>query len=108
MLKMSAEYWRPGILDDNLHSIAFALIFFIVPSSSIWAVSVYIGVLVYVPEVIIKTRDFPESVKGYARKCERSEAKLLQTRGDTQAWLRFALVALWTIRASRTVSEFTL
>lgn len=104
MPRMSVEYWRPVISDDNLHSLVFALIFLIVPSSSIWLVPAYIGVLVYVPEVVIKTRYFPEGLKEYARKCERSKVKLLQSRADTEAWIGFALVALWVIGASHWIT----
>ena len=104
MPRMSADYWRLVVADDNLHSLAFALIFLIVPSNAIWMVPAYIGVLVYVPEILVKTRYFPEGLKGYMRRCERSKVKLLQSRADAEAWLGFALVVLWVLGASHWIT----
>ena len=104
MPRMSVDYWRPVVSDDNLHALTFALIFLIVPSSAIWIVPAYIGVLVYAPEIIVKTRYFPESLKGYMRKFEMSKVKLLQSRADAEAWIGFALVALWLFGASHWIT----
>ena len=97
MPRMNLDYWRPVISDDNMHSIVFALLFLVLPTSNVWLVPAYIGVLVYVPDVVIGLQYAPKKFKDIAQKFDDSKLKLLQARADCEVWVGFALVILWVI-----------
>lgn len=93
--RMNLEYWRPVIADDNMHSIVFALLFLILPASNLWMVPAYTGVLVYIPEVVLKLQYAPQRLKDAAKKLETNKIRLLQTRADSEVWVGFALIFIW-------------
>lgn len=97
MPRMNLDYWRPVISDDNMHSIVFALLFLILPTSYVWLVPAYIGILVYVPDVVLGLQYAPQRFKDLAKKFEDSKLKLLQARADSEVWVGFALIILWIL-----------
>jgi Transmembrane protein 33/Nucleoporin POM33 len=94
MPKLTLEYWQPVLTDDNLHSIAFALIFLMVPSSFLWVVPVYLSVSVYIGNFATRYSGLPASIKTLGRKIDSKKLLILQSRADTEVWLGFAMIFL--------------
>ena len=104
MPKLNLEYWRPVIADDNLHSIAFALLFLVMPTQALWVVPAYLGTLIYTADVIIRHRLAPERFKVIARKIEARKITILQARADCEAWIGFGLIILTALGYSHWIS----
>ncbi|OMJ92203.1 hypothetical protein SteCoe_5078 [Stentor coeruleus] len=104
MPKMNLEYWKPVVSDDNLHSIAFALLFLVLPTNALWVIPVYLGTLVYVPDVIIRSAYFPQKIKDLANKFERKKLMILQSRADCEAWVGFGLIIFTILGYSHWIS----
>ena len=104
MPKLTAEYWKTVLTDDNLHSIAFALLFLIIPTQSLWIVPAYLGTLIYLADFLLKFRKTPESLKKQAQKVKLRTNEILQMRADCEVWIGFALIGLTVAGYSHWIS----
>mmetsp|Transcript_14911 Transcript_14911/g.21696 ORF Transcript_14911/g.21696 Transcript_14911/m.21696 type:complete len:288 (+) Transcript_14911:1-864(+) len=89
--KLTKEYWKAVVLDDNAHALGFALLFLIMPMSIIWVVPVALGAAVYTADILPRTNYLPPSLSGYLRKLDSKKAELLQMRSDSEVWVGFAV-----------------